>query len=752
MAKTKVKMTPERVQKYIQRVLMDAVDFMEDTLQGPRELADLYYQGGTDLPSQEGRSQVIVDCVRSGVNSVIPSIARIFTQTDTIVEFWTDEPQEERSCAEATVFCNHIYDKHSGYTALISMSTDALKARIGVVKVWVEKKKVPRHSFVPVGQELPALSGAEGGMLAALSRPQMPAQPMPPGMPPQGGPPGMQQDDPDGLLEGDPNAPQLTEADDEINVYTELVEKKIWHLDPIPPEEFIYDANATSPSDFQVMAHRRETTMGNAVALGYDLEDLLPLASTDDTATDTERNERRGYTKDNTDNVADIDPLSRTILLTEAYVWLDEDNDGTPELRRIVCGGIDYEILSDEPVNYIPFAVCKASIQPHVFAPISLAEDLIQDQDAQTAMLRSIIDNAALVNSPRTEANESKVNLNDLKNGAIAAIVRVKEMGQINELTTPSTAAQTLPVLQHLQEVSEKRTGITKLSQGIDSESLQSTSNVAAGAMVSASDARIEMMARNIGETGVKALFNTIMKVAMNELEGPQSVKVQWGYSSVNPSAWVDDMSIKVNVGLGSGRIDEKKAILQGLIQFQTAIIEKAGPANPLCTWDNVRNSWSSLLRLSGIHNTTEYLPYVPAAAVAQLDAAQKQASKQSSDMQIQGAQAQLMIQKQQADAMAKMVEVEAQKNQLKFQEQLAKLQQQNEADMQKMRGELMKVQVEQMQDMRTTMIQTEQKREAAMLKFFGDMEKLAMDRAQMVADTEIAAREAAKQTRESVQ
>jgi hypothetical protein len=56
------------------------------------------------------------------------------------------------------------------------------------------------------------------------------------------------------------------------------------------------------------------------------------------------------------------------------------------------------------------------------------------------------------------------------------------------------------------------------------------------------------------------------------------------------------------------------------------------------------------------------------------------------------------------------------------------------------------------MQDMRTTMIQTEQKREAAMLKFFGDMEKLAMDRAQMVADTEIAAREAAKQTRESVQ
>lgn len=87
-------MTPERAQKYVQRVLQDAVNFMESTLQGPRELADIYYQGGTDLIAPDGRSQVIVDCVRAGVQSVIPSIARIFTQTDTVAEFWTDIPRK----------------------------------------------------------------------------------------------------------------------------------------------------------------------------------------------------------------------------------------------------------------------------------------------------------------------------------------------------------------------------------------------------------------------------------------------------------------------------------------------------------------------------------------------------------------------------------------------------------------------------------------------------------------------------------
>lgn len=740
MAKDSVKgITPDRVQKYMQRVLQDAVNFMEQDLQPDRETADLYYQGGTDLDSMPGRSQVIVDCVRSGVNSVIPSVARIFTQTDTIAEFWTDDPQGEKATKEATIFCNHVYDKYDGYTALISMSTDALKARIGVIKVWVEKKKVPVHTYVPA-LSAPVGMGTEGEQPAiADSPPGMPVVPM------EGA-------DPEDLLEGEADAPQLTEADENTSVYTQLVEKTIWHLDPIPPEEFIYDANAKSQYDFQVMAHRREVTVADGVALGYPEETLLELASPDEELTTNERDERRGYTTTNEDNAANIDPLSSSVLLTEAYVWLDVDGDGTPELRRIVCGGPDYEVLSNEPVNYVPFAVGKSVIQPHVFAPISLAEDLIQDQDAQTAMMRSIIDNAALVNSPRTAANESKVNLNDLKNGAIAAIVRVKEMGQIEELTTPPTMSQTLPVLQFMQEVSEKRTGITKLSQGIDPDALQSTSRVGAGAMVSNSDARIEMMARNLGETGVKSLFNTIMKVATHELEGPQTVKTAWGYTTVTPSAWSDDMSIKINVGLGSGKIDEKKMVLQGLIQFQTAVLEKAGPANPLCTWDNLRNSWATMLRLSGIHNTTDYLPWVAPPVIKQLDDQQKKSSQEAQQLQIQAGQAQLTIQKQQADAMQKMVEVEAQKNAMKFQEAIAKMQQQHAAEIQKLQGDIAQQQMQQISDMRKAVMESEQKRDAAMMKFFSDMLKLGVQVDQSMLDAEIAAKEAAQQTTESMQ
>ena len=779
------RLTEDQVQNYINAVLQDAVDFMESDLQPSRELADQYYQGNTSLPSMQGRSSVVVDCVRSGVSSVIPSIARIFTQTDTICEFWSNFPQDEKMCKEATVFCNSVYEQFEGYSALIQSATDALKARVGVVKVWLEKKSLPRHIYMsatdmsssdilsePVTSQNPTPVPIYGAPPINQANPTAtdqqdqtdPNEPGPEDMlesPEQEAPEGEQGSPMMGAMNGPmangrpmPGPAQLTESGGNVNVFTQLQERVIWHLDPIPPEEFIIDANSTNIYDAQVVAHRRSLTVGDASALGYDVNTLLEYAQGGDPVIRQEDYERKGYTTDNTDNVANIDPLSRTVLLTEAYVWLDEDGDGALELRRIVCAGVTYRVLSDEPVNYIPFAVTKATLQPHVFAPISLAEDLIQDQDAQTAMLRSIIDNASLVNSPRTEANETAVNLDDLKNGQIGAIVRVRQMGQINELTTPPTASQTLPVLQYLQEVSEKRTGITKLNQGLDPDALQSTAKVAAAAAVAASDARIEMMARNIGETGVKALFLTIMRVAMCELQGPQPIKYKQGYTTVDPSLWSDDLGIKINVGLGSGRIDEKKMVLQGLLQFQQQIIQLAGPANPICGWDNLRNSWASLLRLSGIHNTTDYLPYVDPQTVQQLDAQQKASSKQQSDMQIQAGQMQLQIQKQQADAMTAMTQVEMQKANMKYQAeiqritthaqteiqriqqqyqtQMASVEQQSQASIQQLQGQIAQMRTQAVADLTEARMNDDQKRDQMMLNFTAALLKLGIEQAQI--------------------
>jgi hypothetical protein len=557
----------------------DAVNFAESELSGPRRRADRYYRGETDIPFEPGRSRVVVSKVRDGVQAVLPSLARIFTQSDTIAEFVSDDEEDAKFVSEATAFCNGVFHKNGGYTALIQGCTDALKARIGTIKVSLVEAPVPRHLELVPGEPVP-----------------------------------------DGTA--------VTETSAETVVVTQSPIRRMWKLEAVPPEEFIVSPDASCAADARLLAHRRNVPIYEAVAMGYPYERLKDLSADEDGMADIEDMERRGYARSGRDATVPGDPTARLVLLTECYFRIDADGDGIAELRRIVAGGGRYEILSDEPVNYAPYAVFRDDLQPHVFHPICLAEDLIQDQDVQTALLRAIVDNTALTNSPRTVANEQMVNLEDLKNGRIGAIVRVRAMGQVEELATPFVAGQTLPVLQYLQDVSEQRSGITKLSQGLDPDSLQSTARMAVNAAISASDARIEMRARNLAETGLSELFLCILRTARDRLRGPIQLKTPTGgYTSVNPQWWHDLVGVRVNVGLGSGRIDEKKQALAGILPIQREILQALGPANPLSSWENVRETLKTLLRLSGIHDIGNYFPSVPPQVVGEIDRQMKQAA-----------------------------------------------------------------------------------------------------------------------------
>lgn len=634
-------LTEDEIQNTVRNALDAATDFRDSELSQRRELIDKYYQGETTIPIVKGRSQVVVTKVRDGVKSVIPSIARIFTQTDQIAEFYSDDEEDEKMCTDITVFCNSVFWKSGGYKAFIEAATDSLKSQIGVVKVSLEKRTVVSHRTFPT----PALAGM----------PMMPEMGM------------------------------ITEESDTESVATQQSIRYIWRVEALPPEEFLIDSAALTANDAFMCAHTRDISISDGVEMGFEYEDIEDLD--DSSSINQEREERQNYDR-NLDEVRSpqIDPSAKLFLFTETYIRMDVDGDGIAELRRIACGGSKYKVLSNEPVNFVPYAVFKSELQPHVMHPICLAEDLVQDQDAQTSLLRSIINNTAATNNPRTVVNESVVNLEDVKNGEIGAIIRTRQMGQIEELATPFVAGQTLPVLQYLDEVSQQRSGITSLSQGLNSDALQSTTQVAAAATVAGSDARVEMMARNLGETGVKDLFLCILRIAMHELPGKQSIKQQENYLKVTPGWWHDQVSVRIAVGLGSGRIEEKKAAYSTIFPIQQQIAEKLGMSNPVAGWTQLRETLSSMLRLSGIHNTAALFPVVPEEQLTKMDeqtnaAAQEQQKAQKDMMNAQMGQAQAMVD---------MVKVEQQKNQLKHQQAMADMQRKYDEQLQNMQAEIM--------------------------------------------------------------
>jgi len=602
LRKTKKALAPipqEAFERIVKNEIQHAIDFVTSSLVNGRVLADKYFQGETRLPHEPGRSGVIVTCVRDGVRSVVPSMARIFTQSDTVAEFNSDDEEDEQICQQMTRFVNSVYDRFGGYEALIQGCTDALKARIGVVKVSMELKTISTHktNIVVPTDDLSMLEEDENTQITEVSEPF------------------------DDANEG---IPQVQAVQTRKNI------RKVWHLDVIPPENFIVNASATCVEDARIIGTVDIMRIYDAALMGINPQELIALrGSTDESAmSDYERNERTTYSvNENEPDADEKDPMSDDITIAEVWLRIDADGDGVAELRHIITGGSEYKILLDEPVNFVPLGVFKTDLQPHVFFPISLAEDLMQDQDAQTALLRSILDNAALTNNPQRAFNTAMVNAEDMKNSEIGALIRTNGPGQIEELTTPFVAGQTLPVLQYLEEVSEKRSGISKMSQGLDPDALQSTTKIAANAAVMGADARMEMMARNAGETGIKSMFLAIARIAMTDLRGPQSLKTMTGYEEVLPDVWHDQVGVSVNVGLGNGRIDSKMMALTQVAAVQQQAVMTLGLANPIAGWQQFRNTQKQLLRLAGEKNILPYFPNVPTEVLQQLDQQQQQAA-----------------------------------------------------------------------------------------------------------------------------
>ena len=630
----------DRIQAIVKTAIEDAREYVYTNVAPQRERVDQYYQGYTAVPHVNGRSKIVVTRVRDAVKTVLPSLARVFTQSDTIAEFSSEVEADETICRQQTLYVNQVFHKFGGYQALIQACTDALKAKVGVVKVTLEQKPVAVHTFED---------------LVTPEQLQM-----------------LQTDPTQQITE---QTPPMPAPDGQGQVYGVVLTKQSfrnkWYLDPVPPESFFISRGATSLEDARIVGTALNMDVWEAIqTLNISREDLLDADRDPDL--DREDHLRTGINPEG--DIDNLDEFSRQVLITEAWMRLDADGDGVPELRHLITVGTGYRIVLDEPANFVPLAVFRAELQPHQFFPICMAEDLMQDQDAQTALLRSIIDNTALVNNPRTAAVEEAVNLQDLVNGEIGSIVRTKAPGMIEELATPFVAGQTLPVLQYLESIAEGRSGVTKMSQGISADILQSTPKEAASAMVQGSDARIEMMARNLAETGVTEMFLCILRTALYEMRGPQSVKTQTGFEEIRPDLWHDQVTINVNVGLGNGRVGEKAQVLTEVAQVQQQIMGMLGLNNPLAGWEQFRKAVSDKMKLAGIRNITDYLPLVPEQALAQI-------SQQMQAMQAQNGK--------QPDPTAGLVEAEKVKGQVQMQIKSAEIQQRGQIEQAKLETQL---------------------------------------------------------------
>jgi hypothetical protein len=88
-------------------------------------------------------------------------------------------------------------------------------------------------------------------------------------------------------------------------------------------------------------------------------------------------------------------------------------------------------------------------------------------------------------------------------------------------------------------------------------------------------------------------------------------------------------MDIGINVGLGTGREEEKQAALMQAFQIQQQIYTQYGPFNGMVSLTNIRNTLSDMLASAGIRNSDRYFAPITPEIEQQLLAMQQQAQAQ---------------------------------------------------------------------------------------------------------------------------
>jgi hypothetical protein len=615
-------MDEQKLKVILEAEIEDSIGYVETETVEQRTKAINYYNRYDYGNEVEGRSRIVTGEVAEVVDGALPQLMRIFAGSDELGRFEPRMPGDEELAKQATELTNYVFfNDNDGVIILHNWMKDALLQKNGIVKYWWEEAEEPtKEEYKGLNAEELTLLFADGEMeLISQDTEEVGVDPM--GMP--------------------------------ILSYNVVIRKKKEVgrvcVENVPPEEFLIAKRDKSIKNARFVAHRTVKTRSDLIALGYPKDEVDKMPSYNDLTYTPERVARfsQGEMPDETQT---LDFTMQEVEVFECYIRTDFDGDGIAELRKVTYAGD--QIIDNEEADHIPFASICPIPMPHKFFGQSLADRAMDIQLIKSTITRQILDNLYLTNMPRVTALDGQVNLDDLLTSAPGGVVRIKSQGAVQPLSVPPTASQSFPMLDYMDQVLQKRSGVTSTSQGIDPNILQNTTATAIAAMQQAGSGRIEMIARIFADTGVKDLFSGIFHLLLKYQDKPRVIRLRGKYVSIDPREWKNNYDVTVNVGLGTGSQDQKMAMAAMVMQKQEQILSTQGFANPLVTVGQYRNTLGKFIEAAGYKDSMEFFKEIPPELDQQLSQPQPQQPMPNPAMDALMAQTQAQIEVDRAKAL----------------------------------------------------------------------------------------------------
>lgn len=628
-------MDQEEVRSYVQSFLNDALDYNTSELSEQRANALKYYFGEPFGNEQPGKSKVVSRDIQETVDWIMPSLMKVFTSGDNVVEY---EPQGADDVAQAeqeTEYVNYLFNRRNrGFTIMHDWFQDALLMKSGIVKVWVEEipTTVPDY-FMGLDEEM---------VLEILSDPDVDLV--------------ARTDNEDGTFD--------------IKIRTTKTKREI-KVAAVPPEEFLIERDAKCIEDARIVAHRTQMTISELRQMGVD-EDIietLPYDDFDMTDSSPERLARLDF--DGTGAIpyqgAIEDMATRKVWVSECYVELDEDGDGIAELRKISIAG-DH-ILWDEETPCKPFADLTAHRIAHKFHGMSIYDKIRDIQEIRSTLMRSILDGVNRINTGRYAVVDGQVNLDDLLSNNAAGVVRMKAQGSVVPLDNPQLSPDVYNMLDRMEADRGKRTGVTDRSRGLDANTLHSNqAATSVNQMMTAAEQQIDLIARMFAETGVRDLFQLLHDFATRYQDQEEMFQLRGEFVRVNPASWRKRYNLTVTVGIGNMNKDQQLLHLGRMFEMAQAVVNNGG-LGILVSEKNLYNMLKEMTKNAGYKDVDKYWtdPDSPQAQQAKQEQAKAAEKPKPEDIKAQAdmARAQADSASKQAEAQLKMAEIELKQQEL---------------------------------------------------------------------------------------
>src|SRR5574343_1424464 len=573
-----------------QDALIRAIDSAEEysfgsdndsELSSSRAAALEAYLGENTEPAPEGRSQVVDRTLFEVVESVLPSIVRIFASGDDVVRALPVGPEDVEGADQTTALLQWTVTQQNNWEQIVhDWAKDALLLRNGYcLAFWDKSERVEREIYEGQSDEQLALLMQDDDVrvlqhsqepdedtnrrnaevfqqqMQQYQQMQQMQQPMiQPGQPaPQMPPP--------------PQPPQPAFLHDVVIERVES-EGKVC-IKVLPPENCKI---AQSTPDFTLAGcdyfeYWEEKTISELRASGLQVDD--DISDSDDT--DTEEGEARDRDFGNEED-GEADPSMRRVKTRMIWIRTDAEGDGIARLYYVIRVG--NEILYAEPASRIPVASITPLPMPHRHIGLSMWDILEDVQKTKQAVVRSALDNLYLSVNGRVAVSD-QVNLEDMLQVRPGGVVRMNSgalpaEGHIMPLTHPFAFDQIISTLNYFDQTRQNVSGVNAYFNGVDQGALNRTAT-GLSMMTTQSAQRVEQIARMFA-IGVEYLFSCLLELLQKHSNKTQIFHLRGKWYAVDPLAWSKKRDLKISVGVGAGNKDAMLQQLQQMFAAQTQV------------------------------------------------------------------------------------------------------------------------------------------------------------------------------------